>query len=351
MASGSPGGSVRRIHWGGPRVWIVSAVLVLTVAVIGVIAVDRAAIGSAPAAQGGPFANEVASVGQVVPASANSWQVAWVTPSVQLTGVAAFDPTHVWVAGSDGLLYAWDGTGWNVRRLDDDIAAMAAVNQHDAWVSSDDGIRHLSGSKWSLTSHDGTVTALAALDASHAWAASASGILAWNGSQWSLAYAAHGARLDAISALDASHAWAVGSLPDGGGVVVAWNGFEWSLQASVPVALSAVYAADARHAWAVSREGSIYAWNGTVWQLETDLHQQLTAVAGTDAAHVWASTSSGQVLFRDGTSWDVIYHAPTTVTGLAPLDAANVWAIGFDTVYGTQTPGSSTQAVYNVPGF
>ena len=342
MRRGSPGDSADRIRPGGLRG------VLAAVAVVGLVAGGCGSVG-APAQTAPPDAigNELAAVGVDVPLpspTAPGWQVAWVTPSVQLTGLAVFNPNSVWVAASDGIVYSWDGTGWHVQHVDDDVTQMVAVDPGDAWVSSDDGIRHWNGSKWRLTSRDGSVTALAAVDARHAWAASAAGIRAWDGSGWPLVYPSDGARFAGIAALDASHAWAVGTAPDGSGVVVAWNGSRWTLQAAVPEPLSGVYAADARHAWAVSPDGSIYAWNGAAWQLTVDLHLVLTSVAGTGASHVWATAASGQVLFHDGATWHVQYLAPTSLSAVVALNPTDVWAIGFDTVYTTQGSAGSSRS-------
>ena len=351
---GSPGGSTERIRSGGLRRFVLAAATVALVAGgCGSLSAQAQAV---PA---NPVANEVAAVGADVPLSAPAtpaWQVAWVTPSVQLTGLAVFNANSVWVAGSDGVVYAWDGTGWHVRRVDDDILRMAAVSPTAAWVASDDGIRQWNGSKWTLTSHDGTVLALAAADGRHAWAATAAGIRAWDGSGWPLAYAADGTRFTGIAALDATHAWAVGTAPDGSGVVVAWDGSRWSLQATLPEPLSAVYASDAQNAWAVSPEGSIYEWNGTAWDLTVDLHLALNGVAGTNASHVWVTADSGQVLFHDGATWHVQYQAPTTVSAVAAADPGDVWAIGFDTVYSTvasaaDSASSASSGTSTAPGF
>ncbi len=302
---------------------VVSAALVLATAGCG------STVGAAP----------VSSVPQ---ASTNGWQVLWISPSVQLAGLSVFDAQDVWVAGTDGLLYAWDGTGWRVQRVGDDLTGMVAVNQRDAWVSSDDGIRHWDGTHWTLTSHDRAVTALAAADARHVWVADPAGIRAWSGTGWTLQYAAAGAQLQGISAADSSHAWAVGSLASGSGVVVAFDGSSWSIQATLPQPLSAVYASDPAHAWAVSPDGSIFTWDGTAWRLTANLHMDLTDVSGTDAAHVWAVAASGEVLFHNGTRWAVQYRAPTTLGGVAAIDAGHVWAVGFDTVYSTVPQGSAS---------
>ncbi len=272
---------------------------------------------------------------------AGPWQVAWVTPSLELTGVRVFGPQDVWVAASDGRIYAWDGTGWHVQRLDDDLGAMAAVSPRDVWVSSDDGIRHWDGAHWSLTSHDGSVTALAASDARHVWAGDPTGIRTWTGTSWVRQYAAADADVRAIAAPDATHAWAVGSLPDGSGVIVAWNGTRWSVQATTTQPLSAIYAAGPEHAWAVSTEGTIYGWNGRTWSATADVHLPLTAVTGIDATHVWAVAQSGEILALHGATWTVAYRAPTTLTGIAALDPSSVWAIGLDTIYSTVDQGSA----------
>ncbi len=340
MRRGSPGASAERIRSGGLRG------ILTVVAVAGLVAGGCGSL-AAPARTVPPLAgnNELAAVGVDVPLPAPTepaWQVAWVTPSVQLTGLAVFNPDSVWVAASDGIVYSWDGTGWHVQHVDDDLTRMVAVDPGNAWAASDDGIRHWNGSRWKLTSDDGSVTALAVADTRHAWAASDAGIRAWNGSGWPLVYPGDGARFAGIAALDASHAWAVGTAPDGSGVVVAWNGSRWSLQAAMPEPLSAVYAADARHAWAVSPEGSIYAWNGTAWQLAVDLRLVLTNVSGIDPSHVWVTAASGQVLFHDGATWHVQYQAPTSMSAVAALDPTDLWAIGFDTVYTTQASATSS---------
>jgi hypothetical protein len=275
-------------------------------------------------------------------ASTSGWQVLWISPSVQLAGLSVFDAQHVWVAGTDGLLYAWDGTGWHVQRVGDDLSRIVAVDQRDAWVSNEDGIQHWDGTHWTLTSRDRAVTALAAGDTRHVWAADPAGIRAWNGTDWTLQYAAAGAQLQGIAATDATHAWAVGSLASGLGVVVALDGSSWSIQATLPQPLAAVYASDPTHAWAVSPDGSIFTWDGTAWRLTANLHMDLTAVSGTDAAHVWAVAASGEVLFYNGTGWAVQYRAPTTLEGIAAVDAGHVWAIGFDTVYSTVAQGSAS---------
>ena len=322
--------------------WSAVVVVLVLVAACG-SAVARAPANPAPEAVG----NELAAAGAgSLPQGTAGWQVAWVTPSVHLTGLSVFDGTHAWVAASDGRIYAWDGTGWHVQQLDEDLGHMVAVDQRDAWVSSDDGIRHWDGKRWTLTGHDGVVTALAAADARHVWATDATGIRTWSGTAWTRQYAATGMQFRGITAADASHAWAVGSNADGSGVVVAWDGSTWSVQATLPQPLSAVYASDARHGWAVSPEGSIYTWDGTTWTQTADLHIVLADVTGTDAAHVWAVAASGEVLFRDGNGWAVQYQAPTTLSGIAALDAGHVWAIGFDTVYST-VPQGGTQGWSN----
>ncbi len=282
-------------------------------------------------------------------APASVWQVAWVSPSVQLTGIHVFGPENVWVAGSDGRIYAWDGTGWHVQRLDEDLGAMAAVSPRDVWVSSDDGIRHWNGSGWSLTSHDGAVTALAALDAHHVWATDQIGIRTWNGTTWVRQYVAAGADLTGIATADATHAWAVGSLPDGSGVIVAWDGSAWTVQATVPQPLSAVYAAGPASAWAIGPEGAVYTWDGSTWQQTADLHLPLTGIAGSGPGHVWAVSQSGEVLSLEGSTWTVVYRAPTTLSAISALDGSTVWAIGFDTIYSTVAP-SSTPAQWNTAG-
>jgi ligand-binding sensor domain-containing protein len=309
---------------------------------------QRVAPGTASAASTPPAANEIAGVGAAAPAPAAApvWQVAWISPSVQLTGLVVFHPDHAWAAGSDGMLYAWDGTGWRAQRVDDDIALLAAADQQHAWIASDDGIRYWNGERWRLTSSDGAVTALAAVDARHAWAASPAGMLAWDGAGWQFTAGGRGAVVRGIAAAGASHAWAVGSLPDGRGVVFGWNGSAWRMQATLPDPLASVYGADPLHAWAVSSSGTIYAWNGETWNLDTDLHQPLTDITGADGGQLWVTASSGQIWTLSGGRWGIAYRAPTTLAAVTSLDPTNVWAIGFDTVYSTeaalQTPSSAS---------
>jgi hypothetical protein len=312
------------------------------VAVVGLIALVIAAgsASGAPARTASPdsIGNELAWVGDfsAVPTPGpDGWHDFWVTPSVELHKVIVFNAEHAWVTASDGSLYAWDGTGWRINHLDDDLGAMAAVDLRHVWVASDEAIHFFDGSRWTATSV-GDTTALAAADVTHAWATTASGILRWDGHGWSHVYASGAAQLLGVTAAGPGRAWAVGTLADGSGVILAWDGARWTQQATVPQPLSAVYAADARHAWAVSSEGSIYAWDGTGWSLSADLHLVLRDVSGTDASHVWAVSESGEVLFYNGASWRVEYRAPTSLVSIAPLDPTHVWAVGFDAVYATQ---------------
>ncbi|MGC8633358.1 MAG: WD40/YVTN/BNR-like repeat-containing protein [Candidatus Limnocylindrales bacterium] len=304
--------------------------------------------GTSAAASSQPNANEIAGVGLVAPAAASApaWQVAWISPSVQLTGLVVFDPDHAWAAGSDGMLYAWDGTGWHVQRVAHGIALLAAADRRHAWIAGDDGIRYWNGEQWRLTSTDGAVTALAALDARHAWAASPAGIAAWTGSDWQLTPGGRDAVVHGIAAADGSHAWAVGSLSDGQGVVLAWNGSAWHMQAVLPDPLVSVYAADPRHVWAVSPSGTVYAWDGKGWRLDTNLHQPLTDITGADGGQLWVTSASGQIWTLQGGRWGIVYRAPTTLLAITSLGSTNVWAIGFDTVYSTeaalQTPSSAS---------
>ena len=269
------------------------------------------------------------------------WRVAWVSPSVHLAGLRVFGPERVWVAGSDGRLYSWDGTGWSMQRADDDITALAAVNEQDAWTSSDDGIRHWDGAHWSMSGHDVGVVAIAAPDSSHAWAVDTNGLLAWNGGSWTAWPVPVGTSLRAVGAAKGVHAWAVGSGPNGVGIVVHWNGSTW-VQAELPQPLSAVFAVDATHAWAASTDGPVFTWDGTGWRETADLHLGLTAITSDPGGNLWAAAQTGEILALRGGRWVLAYRAPTAVSEIAAYDATHVWAIGFDTVYATVAQESVT---------
>ena len=333
--SGNGGDGARRVA--SDAGLLAAVVLVVALFAVACSGTGRPAPTAAPDAAGNELWAGYAS-GSPTPGP-GGWHAFWVTPSVDLTGVVAFDQEHAWVSAADGTVYAWDGTGWRSTSLDDGLVSLAGTDPQHTWAANDDGLQAWTGSGWSITQRDATVTSLATVRGGRAWATSAAGIRAWDGQRWTLSWAAtEGIQLLGVSAADASHAWAVGQRPDGSGVILGWDGTRWSEVATGIQPLSAVYAADRSHAWAVSPEGSIYAWNGAAWTLSSDLHLVLRDISGIDARHVWAASESGEVLSFDGASWQVVYRAPTEIVSIAAADPTHVWAVGFDVVYATQ-PG------------
>ena len=321
-------------HAGRPSVLGIAALSVVVTTVLLLANSSASATTGRPARTATGSRSVGAGPAGPVDPSTPAWRVVFVSPSVQLVGLHVFGPQAVWVAGSDGRLHAWDGTGWSMQHPDDDTSAVTAVDPRDAWAASDDGIRHWDGVRWSLVSRDGGVRAIAAADRNHAWAVDTRGLLEWNGHAWASGPMPAGVVLGSVAATDATHAWAVGTAPNGRGEAVNWNGSAW-LETRLPQPLSAISAPDPAHAWAVSPDGGVFTWDGTGWHESAELHLDLAAITGDHAGDLWAAARTGEVLaFRDA-RWTIVYRAPTALREIAALDARHVWAIGFDTVYAT----------------
>lgn len=204
--------------------------------------------------------------------------------SEYFTGIAAPDPYHVWICGSGGTIYYWDG-----RTL------------REQYVARDESTE-------AETSYG--FSSISAFDATHVWAAG----------EWS----------DSVSNTRA--------------VVFFYDGKKWALQYAGEEGTSFidVAAAGKDRAWAITSGGKIFASKGGKWWWQWDADTPLWRVCAAGPDHAWVLGGGGVlgsmydeepgVIFEGGLGgWrKVVSEKNRVFVSISAADEKDVWVAAFD---------------------
>jgi hypothetical protein len=218
---------------------------------------------------------------------------------VTFNDVSAVDGAHVWAVGERGVIYFYDGKGFNAQ--------------------------------YNTELEPGRIHSLD--------------------------------RLTGIDALDASCVYAVGTYRyygdyqegsafeyDDCGVVYSYDGSSWRLEQVLGPGsnLVDVTCAEGGRAWAVSSQGDIFVRKDSGWYLQHRTVDELTAVCAADEDHVWAVARSGNVYALAGGTWsNVVRLREVTLLDVCALGPDKVWVTGMDDVALDAQLKSRTPAIYD----
>lgn len=252
-----------------------------------------------------------ALVGTCLPASAlvTQWQELdpGIPAATHLNGIWAAAPDNVYIVGSGGAIWRYDGTAWpsQTSHVVQELYGIWGTAANNIYaVGSGGAIVHYNGTAWS------TMVSHTTSDLRRIWGSSASDI------------------------------WAVGL----SSTFLHFDGTNWTnLNIGLANDVYGVWGTAANNVYAVDNAGRVLHYNGTNWSsIHSEAHTDLWGIWGADNNSVFAvgrdtSTDLCQVLHYDGSNWSPM--ATNTAR-----DLYDVWGSGPDDVYavGADAAGAGT---------
>lgn len=295
-----------------------------------------------------------------------------------LYGIWGSSATDVWVVGSRGASFHWDGTAWSGRTATTDagqpkpLFGVWGAGANDVWAFSTSELLHSDGwtedgPRWSVfnvgTKFDTTsfapkylwgsgpsdiwmllatnpVVGLATYKCWHATGWTDGGVPSLVGAMDHYKSANQGANFLAAWGTGARDVWLVG---ESGRIMHTdgyWGGMaEWTQSNSNTRShLNGVWGTATDDVWAVGERGTIrhysYDEGGELaWMIsDANTTASLRAVWGSSATDVWAVGDSGTIVHGDGVTWTAskvpVEQANTTLYGIWGSGPDDVWAVG-----------------------
>ncbi len=296
-------------------------------------------------------------------------------PALAVSGVAAND---LWLVGSSGYIYHWDGTSLTTTSTGLSGAKVQFFSPNDGWAN-DGQIYHYDGANWNVSGLNNVET-FAFANPDDGWAADnsftsyTSTVITFShylSPTWSATQIISGPyQLTSMKMLSATEGWAVGMSYDNNlaayPLAAHYSGGSWSV--SQISNLNSVYMTDVSFAtpadgWAVGAQQSdgynaplAYHYSGGSWQ-PVSLPVSAGIVGAVQALapnNVWAAGSDsnehgGYVLHWDGTQW-FSTTMPIPLSAIDMLSPTEGWAGGYGGFYhyldGTWQPVFSPAVSY-----
>lgn len=272
------------------------------------------------------------------------------TDGPTIYAVRGTGPSDVWAVG-DGLIAHWDGSQWtaNTPAEPGPWFAVWPSNTGDVWTGGARGaLIHGDGTTWTPAAGFGTVTdqdlrAVWASADDDAWAVGAGTVLHWNGTSWSSLAPPRpsGDPLGIMRAVWGSGRNDVYMGGDGQGAFYHWDGSAWT-----QVTAAAAMFADSEFVAGISgsgpndvdvigSQGNIIHWDGTEWSFSALYNYNLGQPAGSGPNDVWVAAGDqlddGAVLHWDGRAVTLAFRGTQFLWDtLAVQSPTNVWAVQQD---------------------
>ncbi len=235
----------------------------------------------------------------------NTWTQVTVDPSLPSRGnrvIWAAAPNDVWVAGSQGRLFRYDGNTWN----------------DTAWGFSQ------------------TTNAIVGFASDDVWIFGASAIH-YDGATFSVSLSAPGGTIVDASGSSSSDVWAIVPLTSST-TVYHWDGFNWA-SSTVNDALTAIVAFSPTNAFATSSK-RIWHYDGTAWTFEmVPVVKPFIGLSATGPADVFAATAA-ELMHFDGQRWTSLRGPDDVVVANRNIRHIDAHRGYIDLVYDASTPGN-----------
>jgi hypothetical protein len=265
--------------------------------------------------------------------------------TIPLVASASITPTNTIAIDNKNTAYRFDGTTWSEETIDNvtptrSNRALWARAADDIWVSGTSGrLFHYDGVSWTAASFT-TSTNLAAIvgfAADDVWFFGGSAIH-YNGSTYDSTTLVGNTIIDKASGSAPNDIWALG-LSTTGRNIYHWDGTAWTasqhtddLRAIVALAPDNVFAAAKNRIWH---------WNGTTWTAQVmPVINDFVALSATGPTDVFAQTTS-ELLHFDGERWTFIRAPGDINVAMRPMTNISALPDRVDIVYG--------QTIGNVP--
>ncbi len=222
--------------------------------------------------------------------------------------VSMYNGTQGFTVGTNGVIYAWDGSSWNSQEPPStyyDLYGVSNRLESTAFAVGESGKIYLwSGASWTQQADMGrdAIYAVSTYNNSLAFSVGASGkIYRWLGSSWAQQTDKGSTTWYGVSVYNGSLAFAVGS----SGKIERWLGGSWSEHADTGSnTFYAVNAYNGSLAFAVGDSGKIYRWLGGAWAQHADTGgNTFYAVDVWNGSLAFAAGSSGLIYRWNGSSW------------------------------------------------
>lgn len=324
--------------------------------------------GSAWSAMASPTANAITAVWGTSSTSAwavtaagevlrytGSWAVDTTFAGAQLNGVWGSGPGDVYVVGSAGTKWHWDGTVWSSIPLTggsiNSLEAVWGTGAGDVWAVGSAEAQHWDGATWSRGGSsfglDDDMLGAGGNAGGILYAVGQRGdVLTWDGATWTRVGGDSGFRIY-------SSDWRSASVPGANDVWIAasyesiahfdgtsWT--RWNLYDTLATLNAVIWASSPTDAWAGDDGGRIAHYNGTSWTKDTNMTPfAITDIWGSSSSDIWAASNDlafgpgspiPAPLHRTGGVWNTasinysfIGH---TITAIRGSGASDVWAVG-----------------------
>lgn len=210
-------------------------------------------------ARSGSFAIAVGDQGVGLVWNGSNWtdQLAGTTPDLLAVSLVPGSTSDGWVAGSNGAVYRWNGSGFNSALVLPGLSTSIRVrNVHTVSSSEayavtgdgDNGIYRWNGSTWiKLYTGSASLNAVYVVGSTGYAVGDGGIIIQYNGTSWNQIGSPTGNTLNAIAMISATEGWAVG---DGGVILRLLNGTWSNYTSSTSAALRSVSIVSSSEAWA-----------------------------------------------------------------------------------------------------
>ena len=305
-------------------------------------------------------ANSFSAAGQTVTVDTDAFCLSinfrkWGTSNIQgVNGISAVSPTEVWIVGSNGNVWEYDGSNWTQHVGTglwgaNTINGVSAYSSTEVWIVGNSGhVWEYDGTDW--TQHSGTgrwedanLGEVFAYSPTEVWIVGANGnVWEYDGSSWSQ-HSGTGRwdtqQINGVSVYSSTEVWIVGN----SGHVWEHDGSSWTQHSGSGTwgtrNINGVSAYSPTEVWIVGRNGSVWEHDGSSWTQHsgsgtwgTTNADTINGVSVHSPTEVWIVGSGGDVWEHDGSSWS--QHSGTgrwgtqSINGVAAFSSTEVWVVG-----------------------
>jgi hypothetical protein len=214
----------------------------------------------------------------------------------------------LWGVNAGGQIYHLNGNWTLIPRPSDKTPVQVSAGDGDVWALDSDGnIYSWRGTSWQVI--PGTLRQVSVGRASNAWGVNYTNtIYRWNGSTWTQVPGPANRTPKEVSAAIDGTVWSL----DTEGNIHSYTGSGWEV---MPGTLAQVSVGNASNVWGLNSAGAIYQWNGSIWTHIPGPANRIPKQVSVGAdGTVYLIDSVGNIYVRSGPAWQQLTGQLTQIS-------------------------------------